>query len=192
MNRITHNKHSLLKEFLPSYLLGWALLAISIYAFSSISVTGYEHFGDFVWNVIIAFLAIGLLISAASVAMHGFSYLLGEKVTVNTNELMIELPTLTNFRVSSEFYISLQTKDLLVFEERYACPNFNKTMANIGFKCRLLDEHGKELPVTISCQRGENFVLLAYPNHRADIKKAKTLIMSSEKEFVADISFLNI
>ncbi|KAA1255194.1 hypothetical protein F0M16_08230 [Vibrio cholerae] len=73
-----------------------------------------------------------------------------------------------------------------------ACPNFNKTMASIGFKCRLLDEHGKELPVTISCQRGENFVLLAYPKHRADIKNAKTLIMSSEKEFVADIAFLNI
>lgn len=105
---------------------------------------------------------------------------------------MIELPTLTNFRDSSEFYISLQNKDLLVLEERYACPNFNKTMASIGFKCRLLDEHGKELPVTISCQRGENFVLLAYPKHRADIKNAKTLIMSSEKEFVADIAFLNI
>lgn len=191
MKSIKFEKNAIIKEFMPSYLFGWGIFCVSIFTFSLMSFGNNSFFTDILLNVLIACVGAGILIWSISVAINGFGFVLSDELRIDKNGVEIELPKLTNFRDSSDFNFEVINEELVIYENKFKIAHFDKTMANIGFECKILDENDNEIPIVISCFQSRSFNLLVYPKNRSDLKKAKKMIMSSEKELDTKIHYVN-
>ncbi|MCS0114793.1 hypothetical protein NDJ00_11495 [Vibrio parahaemolyticus] len=191
MKSIKFEKNAIIKEFMPSYLFGWGIFCLSIFTFSLMSFGNDSFFTDILLNVLIACVGAGILIWSISVAINGFGFVLSDDLRIDKNGVEIELPKLTNFRDSSDFNFEVINEELVIYENKFKIAHFDKTMANIGFECKILDENDNEIPIVISCFQSISFNLLVYPKNRSDLKRAKKMIISSEKELVTKIHYVN-
>lgn len=191
MKSIKFEKNAIIKEFMPSYLFGWGIFCLSIFTFSFISFSNNAFFTDFLLNVLIACVGAGLLIWSVSEAVNGFRFILSDELKIDKSGVEIELPKLTNFRDSSDFNFEVVNEELIIYEDKFKIARFDETMDNIGFECKILDENDNEIPIVISCFQSGSFNLLVYPKNRPDLKRAKKMIISSEKELVTKIHYVN-
>lgn len=191
MKSIKFEKNAIIKEFMPSYLFGWGIFCLSIFTFSLMSFGNNSFFTDILLNVLIACVGAGLLIWSVSEAVNGFEFILSDELKIDKGGVEIELPKLTNFRDSSDFNFEVINDELVVYKDIVKIAHFDETMANIGFECKILDENDNEIPIVISCFQSRSFNLIVYPKNRSDLKKAKKMIISSEKELVTKINYVN-
>ncbi|WP_133297323.1 hypothetical protein [Vibrio parahaemolyticus] len=191
MKSIKFEKNAIIKEFMPSYLFGWGIFCLSIFTFSLMSFGNNSFFTDIILNVLIACVGAGLLIWSVSEAVNGFRFILSDELKIDKSGVEIELPKLTNFRDSSDFNFEVINDELVVYKDVIKIAHFDETMANIGFECKILDENDNEIPIVISCFQSRSFNLLVYPKNRSDLKRAKKMIISSEKELVTKIDYVN-
>lgn len=191
MKSIKFEKNAIIKEFMPSHLFGWGIFCLSIFTFSLMSFGNNSFFTDILLNVLIACVGAGLLIWSVSEAVNGFEFILSDELKIDKSGVEIELPKLTNFRDSSDFNFEVINDELVVYKDIVKIAHFDETMANIGFECKILDENDNEIPIVISCFQSRSFNLIVYPKNRSDLKKAKKMIISSEKELVTKINYVN-
>lgn len=191
MKSIKFKKNAIIKEFMPSYLFGWGIFCLSIFTFSLMSFGNNSFFTDILLNVLIACVGAGILIWSVSEAVKGFEFILSDELKIDKSGVEIELPKLTNFRDSSDFNFEVINDELVVYKDIVKIAHFDETMANIGFECKILDENDNEIPIVISCFQSRSFNLIVYPKNRSDLKKAKKMIISSEKELVTKINYVN-
>ncbi|AXX63576.1 hypothetical protein FORC53_5237 [Vibrio vulnificus] len=191
MKSIKFEKNAIIKEFMPSYLFGWGIFCLSIFTFSLMSFGNNSFFTDILLNVLIACVGAGILIWSISVAINGFGFVLSDDLRIDKNGVEIELPKLTNFRDSSDFNFEVVNEELIIYEDKFKLARFDETMDNIGFECKILDENDNEIPIVISCFQSRSFNLLVYPKNRSELKRAKKMIISSEKELVTKIHYVN-
>ncbi len=191
MKSIKFEKNVIIKEFMPSYLFGWGIFCLSIFTFSLMSFGNNSFFTDIILNVLIACVGAGLLIWSVSEAVNGFEFILSDELKIDKSGVEVELPKLTNFRDSSDFNFEVINDELVVYKDIVKIAHFDETMANIGFECKILDENDNEIPIVISCFQSRSFNLIVYPKNRSDLKKAKKMIISSEKELVTKINYVN-
>ncbi|WP_273981595.1 hypothetical protein [Vibrio parahaemolyticus] len=191
MKNIKFEKNAIIKEFMPSYLFGWGIFCLSIFTFSFISFSNNAFFTDFLLNVLIACVGAGLLIWSVCEVVNGFEFILSDEIKIDKSGVEIELPKLTNFRDSSDFNFEVINEELIIYEDKFKLARFDETMDNIGFECKILDENDNEIPIVISCFQSRSFNLLVYPKNRSDLKRAKKMIISSEKELVTKIHYVN-
>ncbi|EGR5853993.1 hypothetical protein BS054_19295 [Vibrio parahaemolyticus] len=191
MKSIKFEKNAIIKEFMPSYLFGWCIFCLSIFTFSLMSFGNNSFFTDIILNVLIACVGAGLLIWSVSEAVNGFEFILSDELKIDKSGVEVELPKLTNFRDSSDFNFEVINDELVVYKDIVKIAHFDETMANIGFECKILDENDNEIPIVISCFQSRSFNLIVYPKNRSDLKKAKKMIISSEKELVTKINYVN-
>lgn len=191
MKSIKFEKNAIIKEFMPSYLFGWGIFCLSIFTLSLMSFGNNSFFTDIILNVLIACVGAGLLIWSVSEAVNGFEFILSDELKIDKSGVEVELPKLTNFRDSSDFNFEVINDELVVYKDIVKIAHFDETMANIGFECKILDENDNEIPIVISCFQSRSFNLIVYPKNRSDLKKAKKMIISSEKELVTKINYVN-
>lgn len=176
---------------MPGYLFVWGIFFLSIFTFSFISFGNNSFFTDFLLNVLIACVGAGLLIWSVCEVVNGFKFILSDELKIDKSGVEIELPKLTNFRDSSDFNFEVVNEELIIYEDKFKLARFDETMDNIGFECKILDENDNEIPIVISCFQSRSFNLLVYPKNRSDLKRAKKMIISSEKELVTKIHYVN-
>ena len=191
MNHIKHGKKDMLKAFLPKYIAPWIVFSIAIFLFTLIEFGNENLFSSFLINVGCLFTGIVLMIISFSMVVNGLSYKITDRIIISENETVIDLPVLTNFRDESKFCAPILNQDILIMRDKCNSVDFDKTLDSIGLSCKITDNNGDTIPSRVSAFDSKDFVITIKADKREDLKKARKMILTTQKNLDTKIKYNN-
>ncbi|MFS1429069.1 hypothetical protein LMH73_018465 [Vibrio splendidus] len=186
--KFNHQRYSLIKQFLPRYLLVWFLFGLSI---SILSMINIENF-NLLTNNTLAFFGVGTFLLAISKSLDGLSFTLATNAKLSKSPLVINLPKLLNFRSESSItFVVPNNLKITKHHAAYVATDHKAIMDKLGVSVKILDHYGELISYSISWFEGNQTYLSINFTKRSDAKRAKRVIITSTKEVVTDITYNN-